>query len=272
MTGAGPAPDEPLETGWFPGTPVDDTLLRQFVFNHADYADAVAASLGARLHRTDDVALADTGHPAALFNSATLLRPLSPDAFDRVVTDVERFFEGGHGAAFLWSAWPTPDLTGRGWELSGHPPLLVRHPGLPLPDVAPVRISAVADAADLRTWERIVAEGFPFTDTVAGLPGSIVGPGVLADDRLDLWLAYAGGRPVTAAALFRAHGLAQFAFGVTLPEARRTGHWAALVRHRLEVAGTLPSAAVFSDDSRPGAQRFGFLPVLRFTLWIRNRP
>ena len=268
---AGPL-DEALETGWFPGTPVHDTLLRQFVFNHADYVDAVAASVGARVERTDDVALADTGRPAALFNSATLLRPLPPDAFDRVVTRVERFFDGGRGPAFLWSAWPTPDLAGRGWQLSGYPPLLVRHQGLPLPEVAPVPITTVTDTADLRTWERIVAEGFPFPDAVDALPGAIIGPDALGDDRLDLWLAYAGDRPVTAAALFRAHGLAQFAFGVTLPQARRTGHWGALVRHRLEVAGSLPSAAVFSDDSRPGAQRYGFLPVLRFTLWMRDRP
>ncbi|HLU56995.1 MAG TPA: hypothetical protein VKZ81_16165 [Pseudonocardia sp.] len=46
-----------------------------------------------------------------------------------------------------------------------------------------------------------------------------------------------------------------------------------MVRSRLQAAPALPAAALFSDDSRPGAERvFGFLPSSRFTLWGRFRP
>ena len=31
-------------------------------------------------------------------------------------------------------------------------------------------------------------------------------------------------------------------------------------------------AGVFSDHSRPGAESIGFVPVLRLTLWILDRP
>jgi hypothetical protein len=45
-----------------------------------------------------------------------------------------------------------------------------------------------------------------------------------------------------------------------------------MVRSRLAAAPDLPAAALFSDDSRPGAERlFGFLPISRFTLWMRSR-
>jgi hypothetical protein len=138
--------------------------------------------------------------------------------------------------------------------------------------VPPVPISVVTDAAGLRDWERVIALGYPFDDVVPQLPGAFAHEQILNDDRFTMWIAYQGDRPVTAAALFRAHGLAQFAFGVTLPEARRQGHWAALVRLRLHAAGDLPSAGIFSDDSRPGAERYGFLPLTRFTLWSRRRP
>jgi hypothetical protein len=36
--------------------------------------------------------------------------------------------------------------------------------------------------------------------------------------------------------------------------------------------GGLPSASLFSDMSRAGAERNGFLPISRFTLWRRPRP
>jgi hypothetical protein len=62
------------------------------------------------------------------------------------------------------------------------------------------------------------------------------------------------------------------ALGVVLAEARRRGYWQALLRARLADLEGLPSASLFSDMSRPGAEHNGFLPVSRFTLWRRARP
>ncbi|MGX7826484.1 GNAT family N-acetyltransferase [Actinokineospora sp. 24-640] len=259
-----------LETGHDASTPVTDSVVRRFLANHADHMDAVALGAGGRTLRTAAFASADIGRPSAIHNSTTLLEPLGA-APDRVVSEIERFHRGGDGTVYLWSCWPTPDLSGRGWVLQGHPTFMVRSGGLPLPETAPVDIVKVTDSATLRDWERVVAEGFPFPDTVAHLPGAFASEGYLADPRSSMFLVYADGRPVTAASLFVAHGFAQLTLGVTRPEARRRGHWAGLVRERLAIAADLPSGSLFGDDSRPGAERFGFLPLFRFTLWALER-
>jgi hypothetical protein len=59
---------------------------------------------------------------------------------------------------------------------------------------------------------------------------------------------------------------------VVLAEARRRGYWQGLLRARLADLDELPSASLFSDMSRAGAERNGFLSITRFTLWRRSRP
>ena len=53
--------------------------------------------------------------------------------------------------------------------------------------------------------------------------------------------------------------MASFSLGVTLPEARRRGYWAAMAGVRLVDATGLPAVGVFSDMSRPSAEALGFL-------------
>jgi hypothetical protein len=72
--------------------------------------------------------------------------------------------------------------------------------------------------------------------------------------------------------LFVGSGLAAFSLGVTLPEARRRGYWAAMAGVRLLEEPGLPAVGVFSDMSRPSAEALGFVPITRFTLWHRPRP
>ena len=87
-----------------------------------------------------------------------------------------------------------------------------------------------------------------------------------------LEVGYLDGRLVTAAARTVAHGPVHLLLGATLPEARHLGCWAAISGPAGRPAGT-PAVALFSDDGRPGAGRlFGFLPISRFTHWLRPRP
>jgi hypothetical protein len=102
--------------------------------------------------------------------------------------------------------------------------------------------------------------------------GELLDERVLDEERLRLWVGYEGGRPVCIGSLFVDAGVASFSLGVTLPEARRRGYWAAMAGVRLVDAPGLPAVGVFSDMSRPGAEALGFLPVTRFTLWHRPRP
>ena len=260
-----------LTTGWERGTPVEDTLLRRFVFALAQAWEPAVMAMGGRVLRRAEFALADFRRPAGLGNTVTLLQPLPPDPAP-VLDAVEDLLAGGTGAVGLISAWPTPELSPRGWRLLGHPPFHLR-PRAPLPTVRRpngLDIRLVKDAAGVRDFEHVAVEGYPFPD---------VDLGTMFDERVlraagpQMEVGYLDGRPVTAAARHIAHGLVVLVLGVTLPEARHRGCWAAMVASRLADRPELPAAALFGDDSRPGIELlFGFLPITRFTMWLRERP
>jgi len=261
----------PLTTGWEPDAPLSDSFLRSYVFGHTAWFETIARAAGGRTIRHATWSGADAGGPAGLFNSATLLQPLSATIADATLDDLEGWFDSRE--TFLWSAWPTPDLTHRGWQLVGHPPLLLRRPGGRLPDAhARLRVERITDAAGLRDWEYVVAHGFPIDDLQGGRPTPFVGDALLDDARVGIWVGYDDDRPVTTGALFIEAGVAQFALAATLIEGRRRGYWSTMLRVRLQAAGDVPAAALFSDLSRPGAEHLGFIPILRFTCWHRPAP
>ncbi len=266
--------EETLTDGWEPEAPVGDTMLRRFLFNQADLNETVALAGGGRHYRDNSVSLADLGRSGAYFNAATLLAPPEPDHFEDTLGEIEEFFEGGSGMVALCSAWPTGDLRSRGWELSGHPPLLVRPPAsrMPPPERPDVDAGVVLDAAALAEWEQVAAHGYPFEELQGAPAGSLVSPQLLEDDRFGFWTGRHDGRPVSIAMSFTAHGLVDFALGVTMPEARRLGHWQRHAVERLLVHPELWAVGMFSDHSRPGAEALGFVPLLRLTVWIRHRP
>jgi hypothetical protein len=260
--------ERPLETGWRADTPVPDNLFRQFVFNQAGVNEAVATGLGGRVERTDDVLLADAGSPVPYNNQGLLTRPLA-GADDPALDVAERFFAGSRRPVSLLSMWPTPDLAVRGWTLVGHPALVVRGPGrfdfTPRDDVDVVR---VATADDLATTERVAIEGFPIEDAEGSPPGTLFPPSLL-DSVVTVRLGVLAGAPVAAALSSTACGVQNLCLGATLPAARRRGVWEALVWARVGDAHELPAVAYTSDYSRPGFVRMGFLPVTRFSLWLR---
>jgi hypothetical protein len=257
----------PPTTGWEPDAPIEDTFLRRYVFSHDAWFASVANAAGGRTARQPSWSGADIGRPAGFFNSATLLQPLPGTAADATLDAIEAWFDTR--AFFVWSAWPTPDLTARGWQLVGHPPLLLRPPGgrLPKPDPR-LRVERVVDAGGLRDWERVIAYGFPLED-LQGRSRMLVGKQLLDDPRVGIWVGYDDDQPVTTGSLFTDAGVAQFALAATLPAARRRGYWFTMMGARLQAAGDAPAAALFSDSSRPGAEALGFMPIVRFTCWHR---
>lgn len=262
-----------LTTGWEHDLPPDDTELRRFVLAWSQSLATPVAASGGQVRWSDDALTADPGRPASYYTSAVLLRPpAAPDRWDQVLDGVERtMFRDGSGRVHLWSAWPTPDLTARGWELEGHPPFLFRPPGGPLPGAVPdLVVREVTEAEQLSTWERVVTEGYPLPDLLPWRPGVLFPDGVRSSG-LRMWVGYAGGEPVGAAASYVALGLHVLAMGVVLPHARGHGYWRSLLHTRLAAYPDLPAGSLFSDMSRPGAQRHGFWPLSRFTLWVRDR-
>lgn len=265
------APRPPLTTGWEEDLDPADTVARRFLLNLADSHASVAVANGGWVHRHDAVSIATSDRPASYFNAAVLLQPPGED-WDALLACVDGVFGRSRrpADAYLWSLWPTPDLRERGWVLEGHPPLLVRPPGGSTPPATEaLELRRVTDTAALADWERVAIEGYPMPGLDPARPGALLDPTLLGDDRWRLWVGYQDGAPVAIGTQFTARGFAQYALGVTLPAARGRGHWSAMVRARMLAEPDLVSGGVFSDLSRPGMERLGYLPVLRLTLWRR---
>jgi len=260
--------ERPLETGWLADTPVDDTLLRRFLFSQGEVNDVTARATGGRVERTDDVFLADSGTPVPYLNQALLARPVGR-ADDPVLDVVDTFFADVGHATTLLSIWPTLDLSPRGWTLGGHPVLVARAPG-PVEHQPPadVEVRPAATADDRRAAERIVVDGYPMPEAADMAPGALF-PAALADLGLTVRLGLLEGSPVAVGNVHVGHGVTNLCLAATLPAARRRGVWESLVWARVGEAPELPALAYTSDFSRPGFLRMGFLPITRFTLWVR---
>jgi hypothetical protein len=257
--------ERPMESGWLPDTPVEDSVLRRFLFNQADAQELMARAVGGRAELRPDVALSDLGVPAPFLNQALLLRPVT-SVDDPLLDEVSAFFRGGPMGVAL-SVWPTPDLSGRGWHLVGHP-MFVAHGG-PVNDAPPpadVTVQLATSAADLALVERLVVDGYPIPE-LGELPANSVLGADLIGTPLRHRIGLLEGQPVAAVASHVAHGVVNLCLAATLPAARRRGVWQALVAARCADAPELPAVAFTSDDSRPGFIRMGFLPICRFTLW-----
>lgn len=266
--------ERPPETGWLADTPVDDNLLRQFLHNQADFADLLAQGFGGTTARTSEVALAASSCLVPYFNEALLLRPVRASD-DPVLDEIDEFFAASDAPVWvLLSAWPTPALEGRGWQLAGHPAFVVRTPGVELRAPAPrlgVQL-ALRDAIspdDIRAAEAVMAEGYPL-DAAHGRPGSAF-PETLGDSDVNVHIAAVDGTDVAVGIGYVAHGCVNLCGAATLPAARRTGAWGALVRRRVAAAPGRPAVAFTSDYSRPGFEHLGFVSAFRFTLWMRSR-
>jgi len=257
-----------LENGWRPDTPVGDSVLRRFLFNQADLGDLIADAVGGRRTRTAEVAMADVGVPVPYLNQAVLLAPVLA-ADSPVLTAIDEFFATGHHPAIVLSAWPTPDLTSRGWILVGHPMFVLRAPAEhAFRSNTGVAVRVAHTAADLATAEAVAVRGYPLPEADGLRPNALFGPGLLGG-ALRVRFAAVEGTPAAIGSSHVAHGLVNLCLAATLPTARRRGAGDSLVWARIDDGPGLPAAAFTSDDSRPGFVRMGFLPVTRFTLWLR---
>lgn len=267
--------EPPLTTGWEPDLPDSDSMALGWLRHWSDLCAGFAAAAGGTISRDERYVLADYGRPASYFNAAVLLAPQpEPGALEALLDEIESRAAGGTGDVYLWSLWPTPDLGRRGWQLDGHPPLLARPPVAvaPAPQPTGPLPQRVRTAAGLADWERVLVEGYPMPDLHPDrqlVPaGALIHPGLLDDERVRFWSAVgADGSAVSISAQSVSHGLASFALGATLPAARRSGHWSRHARVRLQHEPGHWHVGAFSDDSRSGAERLGFVPVLRHPVW-----
>lgn len=253
-------------TGWEPNVPVDDTMLRRFVYSYADRMAKMAQASGGPIGGSNEAAFADPDSPFLLDNGVVLLQPPTPALLDIVCRQARKFFPPDHSWTLV-SAWPTPDLAWRGLELVGHPPLMLRPPGQRnLPSgPSPLRIMEATTAAAGADFEHVLVTGYPMPPRSGVVAPTLLGTGVRR------FVGYLDGRPVAVSGAAVGHGLVEIDWVATLPDARRRGFGAALTAEALRSAPDLPAVLLASDDSRTLYERLGFLALLRVTVWC-HRP
>lgn len=265
-----------LETGWLPSTPDSDSYLRRFLLNWAGFCGATAVSLGGENEILPSMRLADARRPAAFANCATLMQPLDAESGPERLLRIAEFYgfddPSRSGEVLLCSAWPSGDLNRYGWQLMGHPPVHLLPRGA-TPTVAPpeLRITEVRDAESLYIWERVGIAAYPLEGLLDAGPGVIVHESWLDDPRRRMWVGWVDDEPVGASSVWIEHGINDVTLVVTMPEARRRGYGEALTWVAAQADPELPSMLLSSDDGRAVYERMGFLPLVRVTLWYRNR-
>ena len=257
--------DESLPDGWGPTTPSDDTLVRSGVESLADRIRHMAGALGRPLVEADawvGASLAATG----MFSNAMLLtRP--PTDWDGVAAALAGLAPAG-SPALLLSPFPTPDLRPAGLVLIGHPPFMARPAGPgPPSSIDGLEVRRVTSGVDLRAFERTLIEGYPVPDMDASaLP--VLFPDGYLDGASVAYLGLVDGEAVGAAAAHVAAGVNHVEFIAVRPSARGRGFGKALTAAASTTEPDLPAVLIASDDGRPVYAALGYLPLIRWTLWL----
>jgi hypothetical protein len=260
-----PSAGERLTTGWEPDVPPGDTLKRRAVLAHASWPIAVASALDCPARRTDRWAGALIAAGGDLTNPVILTQPVAETDAASLVAEVADLVPATT-AYFLLSPWVSPDFAPHGLALLGHPPFMVRFPGpRSRGDPEGVRVVEARDADTLAVAERVLIAGFPMPGSTAG---SVLRPGLL-DGTTRVWLGYVDGEPVSVAAAHRAAGATLVEYVAALPAARGRGAGAAVTWAATLADPDLPAVLVASDDGRPTYERMGYLPIERWTAWLR---
>ncbi len=250
-----------LTTGWESDTPLDDSVLRQFVFAYADRVAWMAQATHGRVDRDAAACIADAGSAFGYDNAAVLLQPPTQAALLAVLNRARQLFPPDRWWVLL-SAWPLPGPAPDGMLLAGHPPLMLRPPG-PFTVGRPpgLRILPVNDQPSLADFDTVLNAAFP-------LPGGTA----VADRRLlgydlHLLVGYDRGEPVATAGACTAGGIVEVDWVSTLPSHRRRGIGAAITAAAASTDPTRPAVLLASDDGRGIYRRLGFLDLVRLTIW-----
>jgi hypothetical protein len=268
------ASTDELENGSRSTTPPGDNLLREFGLAEAAAFHQLVAAAGGRVERHErlGLTLTDAGSPCPFGNVAHLGRPLAAADAAELVDAVRTFYGGAGGGSYLmFATYPTPDLSGLGLVLGGHPPMMIRPAGPAPAGPTGLRIDVVDDSARLADFERTIIEAYP---TVELAPfGSQ--PRLFADPLLDsdwtLYVGYEDDHPVATAAAFVTDHVVAVEMVSSRSECRGRGYGAAITAAAATTRIDRPSALVSSDLGNNVYRRLGYLPILRYTLWMGAR-
>ena len=261
-----------LPDAWDPGLPADDNLIKAYVLAYADLVEATARAMGWPVIRTDRFVAMDAGTNFPFQNCAVPLRPFGTDEADDLLGEVGAFFAPRAGGPYMvWCGFPVPSLTSRGWILMGHPPLMLRPAGGPVPALPDgVELAPVTTPEDLDEFGRTLAEAFPVPPLI-GMPYGGYSPGLLDVPGWRMWTARVDGRAVGTSAVHVHGGVNDVEWISSRPEVRGRGVGAAVTWAATLADPALPAMLIASDMGRPVYERMGYLRLTRFALWYKLR-
>jgi hypothetical protein len=270
------ASTEQLENGTRATTPAGDNLLRDFAFAEATAYEQLVRAVGGRVEHVDELGLVmtDAGSQCPFGNVAHLARPLEHGEAGRLVDVMQAFYGGVAGGRFiLFSVHPTPDLSELGLVVGGHPPMMIR-PAAPAPPACAstgLRIEVVRDGVQLEDFERTMIEAYPTVELAPfGSQARLFGEPLL-DSGWTLYIGYEGERAVATSAAFATDQVVAVEMVSTRSECRGRGYGAAITAAAATTRTDRPSALVSSDLGNGVYRGLGYLPMLRYTLWIGTR-
>lgn len=266
---------EVLETGHRPDTPAGDNLILDYARAEAASFAATVTAGGGRVARDADlgVQLCDLGIGSPFGNAALLERPPTERSTPELAAVLQAFFAEAPGGAYLvFSAWPL-DLAGHGFAAVGHPPLMLRPPGgtAALAPLAPgLRVEQVRDADGVEAFERTIIEAYPTPEMLPYERGAMYDPAILDTDWV-LFVGYENDTPVATAGAFVTPTLTIVEAVSTRPEVRGRGYGTAITAAASLAAPENPAMLIASDLGRSTYDRLGYLPLLRYSLWLGTR-
>lgn len=255
--------DDVLENGYGPDVPAGDTLLRDYVESGVRYLVDVGRAVGAPTIEDDALGGAHHGAPFPFANLTYARRPLDATEWTDAIARLRAVYPAGPPFVIV-SPFPTADLAPLGFTLVGHPPFMVRPSGaatVPAPEG--VTIERVTTAEGLAEFEATLIEAYP-----GGPGGTFFTPGILDVDGVALWVARLDGACVATAAGHHGGAVNGVEIISALPSVRGRRIGEAITWAPTLARPDLPAALFASDPGRPVYERMGYLPVLRFTLWI----
>ncbi len=231
----------------------------------ADRAAAMAKLAGGHSLRTDAIALADPASPVFFDNAAVLLQPPEYIDFPAAMSAMGKFYPPDRHFVLL-SAFPTPDLTGYGLELMGHPPLMLRPAGGDPPPVpSGLEVREVSDATALADFVATLIDGYP----MPGAKGTTLADVRVLGGDIRLFVGYVGEQPVATAGARIGHGVNDVEWVATASAHRRRGYGAALTWAATLADPKLPAVLIASDDGQPVYEAMGYVRLQRLTMWHR---
>lgn len=267
--------DEYLEDGANSATPDGDNLVLDFARADVAAYRELLAPLGAEATVDDDLGVVtiDAHSPSPFGNVVMVERPIPESRTAELGTRLHEWFDGTEGGQYIvYSPWPLADLSPYGLARVGHPPLMARPAGpsnIEAPDG--VTITEVTDDAALVEFEATLVESYPIDELRPPTPGCFLRPELLGRGWRFFLATDGDGRPLATAGGFVSDTVTVVEVVSTRPEARGRGVGAAVTAAAATADPTRPAMLISSDDGRGVYERLGFLPLLRYSVWIGNR-